>query len=503
MNWKYGYHADGGYTYGYYPETMPSRLRWSALLHGQVLPKQNFRYLDAGCGQGLNLIMAAAAHPDSEFVGLDFMPEHIAHARVLAERCGLTNITFHEADFVTLANNPSEIEALGDFDYAVCHGISTWIGPTVKSCLFKLIGQLLRPGGIFYNSYNTYPGWLSIAPFQHLVLLEQEHKSGARAIEAAMTTFETLKSENSVFIKLHPALQGRLESFKKLDAAYLVQEYNNLHWAPVFVSTMIDDMAAVKLDYLGTATLGEAYLEDLPNGVKKLLNQQPTQKLKLQALDYAVNQAFRRDLYVKGKNTAWPVEVNEQMINFRFVTNPLSRKPNEGEPFLFEAGSLQIKGKYDQYVALLDQCSGKAGLTLQEFKIPGINSTHALGKMVSLLMHGGWLLPCTPETKNGTQVNLALSAAVCAGAPYKYLSLPRGGGAVAINEIDMMALQALLKKTPESAWPAFVAEQLSRLGRKLQNEGKDIEMSDAQEMIGAQLKRLQEKVVALKSLGAV
>ena len=88
MDWKHGYFAESGYTYGYYPETMPMRLRWAALIQGHTAPPSKFRYLDAGCGQGLNLILAAAAHPDSEFVGIDFLPEHIAHGKALAETCG-------------------------------------------------------------------------------------------------------------------------------------------------------------------------------------------------------------------------------------------------------------------------------------------------------------------------------------------------------------------------------------------------------------------------------
>ena len=94
MDWKHGYYADAGYTYGFYPETSPARLQWAALIQGHALPRQRFRYLDAGCGQGLSVIFAAAAHPDSEFVGIDFLPEHIAHARRLAEAAGLDNVTF-------------------------------------------------------------------------------------------------------------------------------------------------------------------------------------------------------------------------------------------------------------------------------------------------------------------------------------------------------------------------------------------------------------------------
>jgi tRNA G46 methylase TrmB len=34
------------------------------------------RYLELGCGQGLNLCLMAALHPEVEFVGIDFHMPH-------------------------------------------------------------------------------------------------------------------------------------------------------------------------------------------------------------------------------------------------------------------------------------------------------------------------------------------------------------------------------------------------------------------------------------------
>jgi hypothetical protein len=45
-----------------------------------------------------------------------------------------------------------------------------------------------------------------------------------------------------------------MNSLEKQDPAYLVNEYNNQFLQPVFVTQMMDGMAVVKLDYLGTAT---------------------------------------------------------------------------------------------------------------------------------------------------------------------------------------------------------------------------------------------------------
>lgn len=188
MDWKHGYYADGGYTYGFYPEMAPERIGWLAALKGYQLPTQRFRYVDMGCGQGVHLAILAALHPDAEFWGVDFMPVHIGHARQLAERAGLANVHFIEADFLALQQ---DLEAgkvlpggltLGDVDYVVAHGISTWVAPAVREALFALASALLRPGGFFYNSYNAFPGWLDAVPFQNLVLQLQRRSGGVQAL---------------------------------------------------------------------------------------------------------------------------------------------------------------------------------------------------------------------------------------------------------------------------------------------------------------------------------
>ena len=474
MSWTHGYHADSGYTYGYYPETMPMRLHWAALIQGKITPTKKFRYLDAGCGQGLNLILAAASHPDSEFIGLDFMPNHIAHARELAKNCGLKNVQFFEADFSQLVQDPEAIASLNSFDYAICHGISTWVAPHIKQALYTLIGLILKPGGVFYNSYNTHPGWLNAVPFQHLVLLEQERVSGNEAFAAARNTMESL-AEHGEFLNIFPSFKGRLDSYKKLDAAYLVQEYNNLSWQPVFVSQMLDELAAVKLDYLGPATLGEAYLEDLPAHLRALIDRQPTLKLKLQIQDYGLNQSFRRDLYVKGKVSAWPQYLEEHLQNIRVVTNLLTARPKADEPYVFASGSLRVKGHHAIYSAILEQCAVEGGLSLQDIRIPDQNlAMPAITKMVSLLIQGGWLCFCIDEHQSSEQVNKTIADAVCAGAPYQYLSLPKAGGAFAVNQLDMLIINGYLHQISETDIAGRVVKQLNKLGRNLSKGGENV-----------------------------
>lgn len=501
MNWKHGYYADDGYTYGYYVETMPLRLHWAALVQGQLTPTEGFRYIDAGCGQGFNLILAAAAHPDSEFVGIDFMPNHIAHARDLAKRCGLTNITFIEADFVELAADSAALRELGCFDYAVCHGISTWIGPQVKQSLFSLVGRVLKPGGLFYNSYNTLPGWLNVVPFQHLVLLGGQ--AGHSAIANARSTMECLL-KHSPLGQHFPSLSDRIGSLMELDPTYLVQELNNLSWAPVFVSQMIDDMASEKLDYLGTATLGEIFLDTLPAEIATLVENTPDHKLKLQIRDYAVYKSFRRDLYVKGVVPVWREQLRAQVLDARFVTDPSMKRPDAISGYRFASGLVEVAGNYELCSAIVEQMDTLDGLSIRELKLPAKDTQlPSVMKMVSLLLQGGWLLPHS-QVSGSDQVNRGISDAVCMGAPYHCLSAPKVGSAVRLRELEIMFASANLLRLPQNEWPVFVAEKLQALGGTLMKAGERVEDPKVHlELISADAEAFSIRIPWLKAMGVL
>ena len=510
MNWKHGYFADAGYTHGYYAETMPLRLRWAALLQGHAAPEKGFRYLDAGCGQGLNLVLAAAAHPESEFVGIDFMPEHIAHATALAARCGLKNVRFVEGDFVALAADPS---SLGTFDYAVCHGITTWIAPVVRTALLRMVGQCLKPGGLLYNSYNTQPGWLSALPFQHLVLLEQRHNAGAQALAAAQASMVQLQQLNAGLFVGQPGLAGRLEGMKPQDPAYLMQEYNNQSWQPLFVSQMMDEMAAVKLDYLGTATLIEAFDSLLPDPVREWLAQQPNVLMKEQLRDYVLNQSFRRDLYVKGQNKPWPKAYEQQLRAVRFVANPAQPRPEAGQPWSIKGGSVEISGEASFYTALINllDAAGDNGTTVGALidAVPSAAYKSSVVQSLAMLTHANWVMPVHTDLPShrpkARAVNTALLQDALNGAPYRFVALPGAGCAINMTDTDWLLLALDLANKPATALAPELSALLAQLGRGLLKEGQPVtDEAQRQEMLASIVQsHVVGKRVLFKRLGAL
>jgi SAM-dependent methyltransferase len=311
MDWKHGYFADNGYTFGYYREMAPCYLAWAALLQGVVVPTRKFRYVDLGCGQGLGLILQAACHPESEFVGVDFMPAHIAHARRLAQAGGITNVRFIEGDFTALQNDPSALADAtgapldGQTDYVVAHGIASWVSPhgqgqpvgagrPVAEARRPALHQLQHRARLARRQAVSAPGHAAPGPGPH-------GRAGPAQWHGHLAALEAAKSKlYATFTTLKP----RLEVAAGQDIAYLTQEYNNRHWEPLRVSDMMAQASAVKLDWVGSATLPEQFGNLLPPEIAKIIDSESDPVLRETVRDLAVVQSFRRDMYVKG--STWP-----------------------------------------------------------------------------------------------------------------------------------------------------------------------------------------------------
>ncbi|SRR5579871_17596 len=134
------------------PSSHPARLSALARLYGRSFaPPSRCRVLEAGCGDGANLLSMAATAPQSRFVGFDLAETAIAQARATATAAGLTNVEFCVMDIKDVP------ESLGEFDYVIAHGVYAWVPASVRDALMRLIGRTLAPSGLAFVSYNAMP----------------------------------------------------------------------------------------------------------------------------------------------------------------------------------------------------------------------------------------------------------------------------------------------------------------------------------------------------------
>jgi hypothetical protein len=135
------------------PQAHPGHLYAVARMFGLgATPPDRCRYLEVACGDATHLIACALGLPDARFVGIDSSPAAIGRGKQLAEELGLGNVSLSVADLTTW-RTPE-----GAFDYAVAHGVYSWVPRPVRDGLLALLARALPRNGVGYVSYNTYPG---------------------------------------------------------------------------------------------------------------------------------------------------------------------------------------------------------------------------------------------------------------------------------------------------------------------------------------------------------
>ena len=138
-----------------FPQTHPDRLATIGRLFSlSTADPQRCRYLELGCGSGMNLLCMAALLPEAQFLGIDLAAEPIAIAQRHVAELGLRNLTFIQGDITTIAT----LRTLGEYDYIVAHGVYSWVPPAVREALLALCTAHLSAHGVAYISYNTLPG---------------------------------------------------------------------------------------------------------------------------------------------------------------------------------------------------------------------------------------------------------------------------------------------------------------------------------------------------------
>ena len=183
MDWSFGYRTDVEYTYGYYNELNPLRIKLALLNAGFDYPKIR-NACELGFGQGLSLNFHSLDENVSWF-GTDFNPTQAAYAKFLNETVELGSYITDD-DFENFCCRSD----LPDFDFIVLHGIWSWISSRNKKILTNFLRTKLKLGGVLYISYNTFPGAAKILPLRELLLNSfqkenRQNKDFAEKVQAA------------------------------------------------------------------------------------------------------------------------------------------------------------------------------------------------------------------------------------------------------------------------------------------------------------------------------
>jgi hypothetical protein len=337
------------------------------------------------------------------------------------------------------------------------------------------------------------------------VLQLQTRYNGKQALEIAQKNMASLKEAGSALFSLLPTLQGRLEGMAKQDLAYLVQEYNNQYWQPVYSSQMLHIARMHKLEFMSLATLPEVFDGCYPKPMLDLINSETDAVLKETIRDLALGQSFRRDLYVKGGLLYWSAEKLKTILDQRFVRTDLVAMPEQDKQFDFKGGTINLAGKPETYKPLLESF-GAQGATLGEAlkNNPELNVA-SIAQMVALLVHGGWLSSeCSKENKAAKKLNQALAKASLTGAPYRYMCFPKLSISSAVSDLDFMMLGLLGQSVKPEELEEKLMHSMTILNKKFAEDGKPIEDETLLKAKAADVVKqfLQTKLKNYQRLGA-
>ncbi len=489
-------------------ELAPSALRVAAALGGarlraaeDAVAGRPFEYCEIGSGLGDTLCALAAAYPRGRFTGIDINPEHVAFARGRAERTGLGNVWFLERDVARMEGE------LPELDFVCAHGLLSWISPGTRRALVSFATSRLKPGGVFYVSYNALPGWAAVAPLRRLLhdlggtdgtLTERADRAVARA--------RALRDAGARYFADNPGASEMLDTMTRVGTAYVVHEYFHDHWHPMALSDVAGEMAAAGLRFCAElpfyrnvrhlsvpATTGElapATADRVASGTLR---------------DYAANTFFRGDLYVRADQaTGEGVETSVLDATPLATTMPLDRIHREVR---FPCASLPLLGEpFETLLAL----ASRQPVTVAELAraLPGF-AVDRLREAVIDVLASEQIVPVAPSLPEGASVgahayNLAVLTEPLSTTHPVVLASPAAGTGLQVPALQALALRVLYLVTPADR-PAWLRRFVERQPVKLHVSDRAVQGLDEQvRVLDAEVERFRaQRLPFLERLGIV
>jgi SAM-dependent methyltransferase len=283
-----------------YVATHPNRLATMARLLGRKpAPVANCRFLEIGCAAGGNLLPMAYSLPNAEFVGIDYSARQIEDGKQRIRQLGLDNVKLICADVGAL---DAAVEAeLGTFDYFVAHGFYSWTPPHVRDAMLALCKRVLRPNGIGYVSYNTYPGWHTLGMIRDAMLYHgqdadtpDEKANAGRAMASFLAQYANDGLHKEVFRHYVEMLNSNL---KGTDNSFLLHDELNEVNDPVYFYQFVDHAQKHGLQYLVEVELRSVMMTSFKPETQAALKTMIWDAIDLeQKMDFVRNQMFRQTL---------------------------------------------------------------------------------------------------------------------------------------------------------------------------------------------------------------
>ncbi len=322
-SWNEGYHTDTNYSAGYFPQINPLYVKHLFTFKHQAFPTidENFTGCELGFGQGVSVVMHAAASP-GKWYGTDFNPNQVNFAQKLA-KYGSVAVHLSDDAFGDYANR----EDVPMLDYICVHGIWSWISHPNQQSIVDFAKKKLKVGGVLYLSYNVGPGFTFFEPIRQ-VMYDYMKTCGVPA--------KTQESQVPGIIDL----VDKLVSFKKgygdsalvkdridrilhnngLTHNYLCHEYLNDDWDISSHSIVAERLDQAKLSFV----CQHPFYSNIENFVlkeeeTKILDRFSGTEVYNGLKDYITGEQFRADYFVRGSRRLNEKQYREELDKLCFI----------------------------------------------------------------------------------------------------------------------------------------------------------------------------------------
>ncbi len=503
-----GYVTDTAYVAEFYGDHAPTHMNLVVAANG-YRPRAldgAFTWCDYGCGNGLTAAVLAAAYPDAQFYGVDFLPAHIRTAEMLSVRMNLSNAHFLQRSFTALG--PNELPPL---DFAVMHGVLSWIDEPTREALLDDAAMRMKPGGLLLTGTNAMPGWAAKLPMRNMVY--SLTKDGAPTLERACVGLEWLQKLKNAQVKYfrdNPALAEAVDELARIDPRYMAHEYFNEHLRAFYFAEMKAMMEARGFRFAGCARM---FLNMVDLAVPKELQDEfraVGSRAELEAKrDFIRNETFRRDVWIKGD----PLKTEDEWlaVNQDLVFGTLEPLGAIDKAVAF--GDLQLSYETEPFAGLLKAVSNRAISVRGMEDLPTMAglSPWTRAEAARLLAAGGQVhgfraatkpVKVTKDTKlSMLPANRGLIKELGLHLPRVALAAPAAGTGVEMANIDAVLLLARCE-SPTGA-VKYAARQIGAEAGDVVIGGKTLKPFEVEKLLTTRMAALEAQLDKLAEIGVI
>ena len=500
-----GYVADMEYVHNFCHDLGPSALNFVLTMQGMdpISLNSAFAHCDVGCGQGISTNIFAACHPDGEFHAIDFNNAHILGARELARKAKLENVTFWQAKFDEMGSLD-----LPEFDFITLHGVYSWISAENRKHIVDFIRCKLKVGGVVYVSYNCLPGWSAVAPIRHLLISCSDMTSNflEEQINASVEFVGRLKSMNIEYFNKNAFASSFFDDLSGRSRNYLAHEYFNEHWTQFYHSDVVKDFALANMTYIGSARFIDNF-DFLRFSVEEqqLLKGIDNSILKETVKDFAVNQQFRKDVFIKGHKQHFQAAQQALVLRCRFALVV----PIESETITLNFSRVELHlapELYNPVLYALNQQQQSLEELLLMPAISGVGSEKTY-QVLMVLLSAGYIMPAVNPSSHAIVsarlFNYAILELMALNMEPQYLVSPVVQSGIQLSWVQRLLL--LCELTDSGDPLSFVSSMMLEHNYALIKDGTALlSWDDNLEELGQQVRLFQtSQLPLLKRLGVI